>query len=233
MTAETWAALGTWAAVLIAGGAAFLALRQLKEAQAVREEQAKPYVMAFTDHSLAGTEFLEFVVRNFGTTAAFDIRIQSSPELRRANGNEDGELVELPTVIPMLAPGQEWRTYYDSGISREGSALPDRCDIYLTYSDSKGNKESSSAVVDWETLKSKQYLEILNIHHFAKDFQKFSNMAKKWSDSDGGLAAIVYDGAKRAEERRTRDLRRRELWAARAAERQAQLDSSAESGNEE
>jgi hypothetical protein len=84
-----------------------------------------------------------------------------------------------------LAPGQEWRTVWDSAISREelGGAIRSRFDGALTYSDRPrpgGAKTTKSGAwhkqdsfetkfrLDWATLQPVQRIELLTTHDLAK-----------------------------------------------------------------
>jgi hypothetical protein len=64
---------------------------------------------------------LEVVIKNFGTTPAYDIvpivdpPLESSPNLV---SDEGIYTVPIPTSIAILAPGQEWRTFWDSAVER-------------------------------------------------------------------------------------------------------------------
>ena len=85
---------------------------------------------------------IELVVRNFGQTAAHDIRFHfvthptvAAYEDSRFDGSPEVAELDLPSELRYLAPGQEWRTVWDSAISREelGNAKKDRFDCSLTY----------------------------------------------------------------------------------------------------
>src|SRR5207248_1820045 len=88
---------------------------QLGEAQRLRREQAQPYVAAFIDETGTGIHQYDLVVKNFGTTAATDVRVKITPPPRSANlRNSDVEhWLKVPEAIPVLVPGQQWATYWD------------------------------------------------------------------------------------------------------------------------
>ena len=78
-------------------------------------EQAQPYV-AVAIEPLIGVDpkFQELVVKNFGATAAFNVRLESEPPMERAA--VDGRALTLPT-LPTLVPGQDWRVLWDFWLS--------------------------------------------------------------------------------------------------------------------
>jgi hypothetical protein len=66
-------------------------------------------------------------VKNFGTTGARDVVPTSNPKLKRSTGSGDEtQDVWMFDRLPLLAPGQEWRTFFDSGLSRKETDRPTR-----------------------------------------------------------------------------------------------------------
>jgi hypothetical protein len=120
--ADAWGALGQWGTVMVAGVAAWIAIRQLREMQDTRRRVAQPNVVAFLDHNPIQWNYADFVVKNFGQTPAYSIKLTMPDSLQVAYGHNksDAELPKLlvPEHIAVLAPGQEWRTFWDSGESR-------------------------------------------------------------------------------------------------------------------
>src|ERR1700723_3494589 len=84
LTPDAWTAIATWAAVCIALGAAIVGLRQLGEAKRLREAQAQPYVVVFTDDAAGDPQNVDLVIKNFGTTAATNVRVKFSTPLASA-----------------------------------------------------------------------------------------------------------------------------------------------------
>lgn len=118
--ADTWAAIAQWVTVVIAGGAAWFAYRQVGEARKTREEVAQPNVVIFADFNRVKPQFVDLVIKNFGQTPAYDIIPDVEPlERTSETGASEGiGTVYLPSKIVVLAPGQEWRTVWDSVVSR-------------------------------------------------------------------------------------------------------------------
>ena len=120
--ADTWAAWAQCVTALIAFGAAIFAYQQVKEARATRERVAQPDVVVYIERDPQNWHYMDLVIKNFGQTPAYNIRLTLPPlEVVPWENMVTGEQVTelwLPNGIAVLAPGQEWRTSWDSGIER-------------------------------------------------------------------------------------------------------------------
>lgn len=128
MDTDFWAAVAAIsqaATVLVAIGAAFYARGQVREARQTRERVAQPEVVAFIDHNPTNWHYLDLVVKNFGQTAAYGITLTvPAPDVSPYHNNITGEdmgvtRLHVPKHIAVLAPGQEWRTIWDSAVKRK------------------------------------------------------------------------------------------------------------------
>lgn len=117
---EGWSALAAWATVLIAFGAASFAWFQVREARRTREERAQPNVVIYSELNPAAKRYIEIVVKNFGVTPAYNVKVTVTPPLKSTPNLLSGDkLYEIP--IPeflIFAPGQEWRTGWDNAPAR-------------------------------------------------------------------------------------------------------------------
>ncbi|MGW3788930.1 hypothetical protein ACWD5Z_30420 [Micromonospora chokoriensis] len=201
---DTWAAGAGWTTVVIAFVASIAAFRQVREARTLREEQAQPYVVAFMEASQTSEHIIEFVVRNFGTTIARNVRMECTPALRRTSSRgEESEEVKVFDVLPVLVPGQEWRIFWDNGITRKDALLSDRYEVTLRYEDSHHKAMSpTQAILDWGFYKSRMWVETFGQHHAAKALREISSLIKKSTDFGGGLSVFVRDGDAKDERRR-------------------------------
>lgn len=222
--ADAWQAWGSvvaaGAAVLtlcVALAAAVFAKKQVQEAQATRREQAQPYVVVYAEPHHRSRHAVEIVIRNFGSTGASDVHISCAPELRRSDPDRNGfEKVELPWTIPFLAPGQEWRTLWDSPMDRREADLPDRYDLTVTYTDSHGTKHPTPSVLDWGLFRQRMYLVDLDVHDAAGALKEINKTLGRWSQSRDTLRVATYDGEqydRRLAEERDELRRRRGLTA--------------------
>jgi len=121
--AEVWAAIAQWLTVGIALAAAIFALNQVQEARRTRERQVQPNVAVFADLNPDDWHWLDVIVKNFGQTSAYHLRLHFDPwpTVRPWRHPVTGNMVTrllIPGEIPVLAPGQEWRTAWEDGPQR-------------------------------------------------------------------------------------------------------------------
>ncbi|MFG3419990.1 hypothetical protein [Micromonospora sp. NPDC048063] len=205
---DAWAAVAGWTTAGIATVAGFIAYHQVKEAKRLRQEQAQPYVVAYMEPSQADQQIIDLVVKNFGTTAATDVRIQASPGLMRSGGSSgEVENVKLFDCLPVLVPQQEWRIFWDSGLSRKDTHLPDEYEVTVSYKDSRGNKlDDTKAVLDWGVYKSRLWVQVYGAHDTAKALRDMRDVFKSWAEGrSGGLSVFVRSGHEK--DRRTKRTR--------------------------
>jgi hypothetical protein len=122
VSTDFWIALTAIAQALtvgVAGWALIYARGQVKEARETRERVAQPDVVVYVDHNQNDWQYIDLVIKNFGQTPAYNVRL-TLPPLKRVpfeNAMTGEEITEVwvPTSIAVLAPGQEWRTMWDDG----------------------------------------------------------------------------------------------------------------------
>ncbi|MCG5431935.1 hypothetical protein LV457_06480 [Mycobacterium sp. MYCO198283] len=177
-----WLALAAWLAVLLAVAAWLYAHRQIRRVHALNAAQAQPNVVMFMEPNAADWHVIELVVKNYGRTPAYDVTLHfdNPPTVVAYEDTYEGRqsevvAVQLPDVIPVLAPGQEWRTVWDSAIDREqvGTAVASRFEGTVQFFDRPGSARRrkslrSEVVLDWAALQPVQRLELLTGHEHAK-----------------------------------------------------------------
>lgn len=179
---QQWSASAAVATAIVALVAAFVGLRQLREAQtlrqqqerdalALRRERAQPYVAVFMEPVIAvDSKYQELVAKNFGATAAFKIRIESEPTMVR---EWQGQVQEVPLPdIPTLVPGQEWRVLWDFFPARHEAGLPDRHEVMVSFEDSHGETFALAYTLDWGINRDRLSVRTLGVHHGVKELQK-------------------------------------------------------------
>lgn len=227
VSADQWTAGAAVVTAVVAAVAATVAgrvgIRQLGEARELRMAQAAPYVVAYAEPSAASPVLIELVVKNLGTTAAHDVRVVIDPPPMRAAGGGEPESLTFPDLIPVLVPGQEFRTFWDSGIARRESGLPDRHEAVVTFSDTWGKHAAPLRyVLDWGPLWGRDVLTVRSLHDAADALRDIRKYMRQWSESGAGLAVVMRDGDAKDERDRLR-------YATRLATRQqGQDDGSAE-----
>ena len=207
LTPDAWTAIATWSAFFVAIAAVAVGGRQLSEARRLRRAQAQPYVAVFTEGSGADPRHLDLVIKNFGKTAATDVRVVFSEPLESAalRGQPNHSPIKTPDVIPVLVPGQEWRTFWDFTPARVGAPdLPTEYTATVTFRDSDGEPVNGEYrfVLDWRVLIDRGFITVLNLHDAATALREISEVLRK-AKSHHGLDVVVRDGDALDERNRT------------------------------
>ncbi len=222
LDAAGWSAIAAWVAVLVGVVAAVVALSQLAVAVRARREQTQPYIAVSLEGSEAGDEFLELVVRNYGQTAAHDARLTFDPPLQRTtDGGTALEDVLVPDVFPVIVPGQEWRTFWDTTVERNRRAMsdppgplpPERHRVRVSFRDSAGRELGPlDYVLDWRVELAKGAIRIRGRHHTAEALRDISRTLKKVQDGSD-IRVRVRDGHIQDVERKRMAEKRRKAAA--------------------
>ena len=190
ITAEQWTAAGTWSTVVVALVAATVGLRQVREARRLREDQAQPHVVAIMEQNLTAPSIIEIAFRNYGTTAARNIHVMSTPKLRCTDGHGGVQDVWVPDVIPMLAPGQEWRTFWDDGPLRlacDELRGEDAHRIVITCDGvDRTGQQTTTSVLDWAAHRGRLFVQAKTMDDAAGALHDISQTIARWSSVVGG-----------------------------------------------
>jgi hypothetical protein len=184
----------TAAVAIVAAG---VAVWQVREARRLRAEQAQPYVAVYLEPTLAAPQMVDIVIRNFGTTAAYEVRVEINPPPQRApREQEPPEAVWIPGEILTLVPGQEWRTFWDSGPRRNASALPHRHEVTVRCRGGTRKKQLPEVkyVLDWGAFLGRRYIETHGIHDVATSLREIRRTTESWTEGFHGLAVYSRDG---------------------------------------
>lgn len=180
LTTDEWTAtytLLTAGLLLVALAAALYARDQVRVSRAIQREATRPYVILTVESSPIGWRVLDLVVRNIGQRPAYNVSLTLDPGPVRTTETSEAPLSEvrmLTEPIPMLAPGQELRTYYDQMEERLNSGrtdLPMSHDYTVDYdSQPKPDKKRQDhyrdqGVVDLNALGGAMQPDVYNIHH--------------------------------------------------------------------
>ncbi|GAA3322690.1 hypothetical protein GCM10017711_07500 [Paeniglutamicibacter sulfureus] len=186
------------------------ARRQLDD---IERKKSEPAVVAYMEP--AASPFIqEIVIKNFGPTPAYDVKFVSDPAIQRTGdvNREEVDDVDIPAVIPFLAPGQEWRTIWDVSHERsKNKILADRHEVEVTFKGLEDVELRSRAILDWAPLKTKRFMDTLGVHDLAKAVKDMSTLQKKWSETPRGLQVWVRSGDEKDAKRRDAALRFRAI----------------------
>ncbi|MFC7756283.1 hypothetical protein [Tsukamurella soli] len=132
--------------------------------------------------------FFDLVIKNFGTTPAYSVSVSFDQLLERVPFPDEKKIFEnaaltYPVAIPFLAPGQEWRTVWDSINRRERAdeARRERNLPALEYEyrgsieyRSAGRKAplESASILNWEQFRSAMTVETKTVHDIADSLDR-------------------------------------------------------------
>ena len=187
-TSGTWLAWAVWALLLLGVIALIYTAVQNRRNRRSATEETRPHVGMFMEPHAADWHVIELVVRNFGKTSAYDVSFTfpHPPTVAEYENATDGyaDVVELqlPRQLPTLAPGQEWRTVWDSALDRTelGEAIESRFPGTVTYYDRvetprgwklwrrRRRPFETKVVLDWAALPPVQRIELMTTHNLAK-----------------------------------------------------------------
>jgi hypothetical protein len=181
-------AWAVWALLGLAVIALIYANAQIRRNRRLASDEIRPHVGMFMEPHAADWHVIELVVRNFGKTPAYDVSFTfpHPPTVAEYENATDGyaDVVELqlPRQLPSLAPGQEWRTVWDSALDRAelGEGIESRFPGTVTYYDRveiprgwkfwRPNRRAleTKVVLDWASLPPVQRIELMTNHDLAK-----------------------------------------------------------------
>lgn len=130
---EQYAAAAAWVgavaavvSVVVLIGTGYFILGQLREAQRLREDQSRPYVVVRWD---IDGQVIYLVIENLGQSTATDVHITFEDRLvsKAFQEIDFAELAALKNGIPTLVPRQQLRFHFDMSVTRLDAELP------LTY----------------------------------------------------------------------------------------------------
>lgn len=141
------AALSTFFAAV----SAVASLLQAVELQKQAEQQGRPYILGNFEGANSGVIY--FVIKNFGNTAAKNVRVQFDPPPIDFSGRSLNDVSMFSSPIAFFPPGKDYRQLIDTGpnLLAEGKPLQFRLDI--EYQSVKGVKYKENTDFDLAYLR--------------------------------------------------------------------------------
>jgi hypothetical protein len=201
MTPAQWQAVGSMGTMVVAIVAAAFAFFQVREARRSREERSRPYVAAFLE--MEGF-MIDLVVKNFGETVARNVTLTPDRPMTRGGdkGNEQWSNLEVFKSLPVMVPGQEWRTVFDVGRDRDGKGLDEPYEVTMAYQDSRGRALPAERFsLDWTVNRSAIYMSKKGINELAQSVEKMAKRMDQWTEGFSGLRVISRSGDERDRQR--------------------------------
>ena len=161
-----------------------LARDQLREAQTLREEQTRPFVVV--DFHVSGT-VIDLTVENLGTTLARDVRICFDEAPVSTFEPPHGKLSFFQEPIPSFPPRKKLSTLFDFFPDRIKSGFPLAYRGRVTYRDERGTRFDDEFVLDLG-----HYVDLTHIRRADDIHDVLEGIRKelaKWTSSGGGGAS--------------------------------------------
>lgn len=176
--------------LLVLIGAAVFGWFQLREAQRLREAQARPFVVLDVENARRPGLF-DLVVKNMGRTIARNVRFAFVPRLESSMGHVDIDRLKMfRDGIVTLAPGKEIRTLFDSGPKRYEAKLPDVYAVTIAYEGEHGKAYSETLDLDFGLYWNRMYVAIHDLHDVHRELSKIRQEMGRWTASLGGVLCV-------------------------------------------
>lgn len=174
ISALGWQALSTLVAVAAFLVALSVGSIQLRSARKTRQEQSRPYIVVDLVPGLASTRLMDLVITNIGSTPAFDLTIVFDPPPERAREDtqfklKDTRLLNEPT--PMVAPGREYRMFFDSAPERYASDKPMSFTVTTRYRNSRRQSYEETVRLDFDVRRGLQHTRVFGVHDAVEALQ--------------------------------------------------------------
>ncbi len=200
----------------------WFAWKQIKEAVATRKDQSRPYVAIYFEMTAGMESFPDLVVKNLGPTAAYDVAISTTPEIRSSTDRE-GELVLkeagfLKNGIPTLPPGGEVRAFFDTMIDRPKD-WELSYEAKVSYLDHGGEEHCDRYVLDLTPHIGTSHISRKSVHDVHGQLEKLVKELHHLRTGFGNALPVVVEERSEMMERRGRErdeqLAEIERWKAR------------------
>jgi hypothetical protein len=194
-------AIATAALFLAAVITAAIAVRQLRSTVATWRDEARAYVIVEFTSTLASEHLIDFAVRNAGRTPAFDVTISWDPRPQEANPRPNFEFAQARMFrepIAMLAPGREYRLYFDSHVDRHGRHnVPSLYAVTVKYRDRWGKWYTEEYLLDVNSREGGRFIGVKNLHDLAKSVEAIANTVTR-SSLFGGQFEVITESRQQA-----------------------------------
>lgn len=192
-TPAEWQAIGAMGTLAVAAAAAIFAWFQIRELRRTREEQARPYVAVYWQ---TDGRALFFVVKNFGSTTAREVRLSLDKPIKRSfKVSGEHETLRIFDILPVMVPGQEWRTFYDTGVGLLQEELTETYTVTASYRDARGRRlPDDTFILDWSTFKDIEWIGEKTMDDIGDVLEKMQRTLASWTDGIRGLSVVNRDG---------------------------------------
>lgn len=144
------------------------------EMRQTREEETRPYVVVYLQRNPNVNGAVHLIVRNIGTTAAYDIRIQATPPIEHPQARPLANSYLLTNNIPNIPPDYTINSFVDMiwNMKQPDGSFP-TYKFAVTYASRDGRTFIEEYISDLNTEADVLRLKERTFDDFAKDFESF------------------------------------------------------------
>lgn len=178
------------------------AQEQTRQAGELEWQRTRANVVVYMEPNPAVHYIADLVIANFGATPARDVALSADTPLRRTaiGGDPQREMVAPAQPIPLLAPGQQWRTSWDQAWKYMESPLPRRYKVTVAFTDERGEQRESDSVLDWTSFVDRRYMThdeyrtlVMPLTEIAGGLKELSEIAWGGQKPEETLIGDAYD----------------------------------------
>jgi hypothetical protein len=164
-----------------------VAWRQVREAQRLREEQARPFVIVDFQ---AWQTIIEMTITNIGSTLARDVQFTFTPPLATTHDDSArGSPMNLSIFkngIASLPPEQQMKLFFDQFPARIQAKLPLTYEVEVSYTGPAGRRYTEKNVLDLQVyLGTGGRITRYGVHEIHREIKNIADTVKRWTDWHG------------------------------------------------
>ncbi|MGB9835086.1 MAG: hypothetical protein ACPLPW_09000, partial [bacterium] len=153
--------------------------RMVREMEAQRIQEGRPYVVVFFEVSFQDQGFY-LVIKNIGKSIASDLSFAFDPPLYSKAFPGLDISVWLAKGIPSLSPGQEIRTFFDTFLARfSDESIPNSFTLEIRYRGSLIEKVTERQTLDLTIYRPLVYSKKADMDDLVKEVKEIPYALKK------------------------------------------------------
>jgi hypothetical protein len=204
------------ASAVVIFAAVLVARSQLREAQALRENQIRPFVVI--EFHPEPTSVIYLRISNLGSTMARDVRFSVKPPLETTH-EAQWHIMDLQLFqsgIRSLAPGRVIEFFFDTWIGR--NTMNGRHEVTITYRGQGDRIYTDVLDLDLGVFVGMHFIRRYGLHDIHKQLEEIAGTLKNFKAWGGGLLSKSPADVAKEEEEWTKDFEAQRLGKDRASD---------------
>jgi hypothetical protein len=188
--ADAWAAIASWATLVVLSATAAIALWQVRQARSLQEEEARPVVVVDLDID-RHPKIIHLTFENYGRTSAHDVKVTFEPSLTTTIA--DGDFVGFfSNTFPTLAPGKRIVGVFDSSVQRlPRTDLPKRYNATAVYFDRRRRRFEDKFVLDLSVYEGRMSVTEKDIGDVVDTLKAIADSLHGYESPYGGISVVT------------------------------------------